>query len=61
MPSMIKQCHWCATTGYPNFEPLCEYSNRLKASIKCHSKRLDCPYYKPYDIANPPKKLKFRE
>lgn len=40
---MIEMCAFYTTC--PNFKPLCLHD--LKASLKCHSRRVDCPLYEP--------------
>jgi len=44
---MIEMCSHYTTTGYPNFKPRCEVG--LRASLKCHSVRKDCPYYTTHE------------
>lgn len=41
---MIEMCIWYNTTGWPLFKPVCKKG--VRASLKCHSERKDCPYYK---------------
>jgi len=45
MTGRIDMCKFYTTSMYPSFKPKC--LKHRKASLKCHSKRLDCPEYKP--------------
>jgi len=49
----IEMCQFYGTSGwsgYPPFMPKCE--KHRKASLKCHSKRTDCPDYKPSEVGD---------
>lgn len=39
----MEMCPHYTTTGHPRFRPVCEKG--FRASLRCHSKRLDCPEY----------------
>jgi len=50
MLTMIEQCEYYSTTGYPMFKPLCKLGHR--ASLKCHAKKIDCKDYIPYTYSS---------
>lgn len=47
---MIELCKWYTTTGHYWFKPRC--LKGLRVSLKCHSRRADCPLYTTEDIEN---------